>query len=174
MSAQPIEQNSSLASLMGELGATFAPMRTEDLPAVAAIEQTIYSAPWSQGNFADSLAAGYSAWVLRIDGDPASQRVIGYFILMPAVDEAHLLNVSVARQWQRRGIGRALLESIVEIARGYRAATLILEVRPSNVRALTIYRRFGFSAIGVRPRYYPASASDQQSREDALVMKLAL
>ena len=174
MSAQPIEQNASPASRMDELGATFAPMRAEDIAAVAAIEQTIYSAPWSQGNFADSLAAGYCAWVVQIDAGSFLQRVIGYFILMPAVDEAHLLNVSVAREWQHRGVGRASLEKIVEIARGHRATILILEVRPSNVRALRVYRRFGFSAIGVRPRYYPASAADQQSREDALVMKLAL
>ena len=174
MSAQPIDQNASAALRTDELGATLAPMRAADLAAVAAIEQTLYSAPWSQGNFADSLAAGYSAWVLRIDAGLSSPWVIGYFILMPAVDEAHLLNVSVAREWQHRGVGRALLERIVEIARGHRATALILEVRPSNARALAVYRRFGFSAIGVRHRYYPVSASDQQSREDALVMRLAL
>ena len=178
MSAQPIEPEANFESRIFELGAAFAPMRPEDLAAVAAIEQSIYSAPWSEGNFADSLAAGYCAWVVRIDAGramgPASKRVIGYFILMPAVDEAHILNVSVAREWQHRGVGRALLEKIVEIASGHRAATLILEVRPSNVRALEVYRRFGFSLIGVRPRYYPASAADQQSREDALVMKRAL
>ena len=186
MSAQPIVTNFfHVDARVGVAGAAFAPMRGDDLDEVAAIEQTIYSAPWSHGNFADSLRAGYCAWVLRARSDMQSdtlqsaspETLIGYFVLMAAVDEAHLLNVSVATEWQHRGFGLALLEKTVEIASDHRAGAVILEVRPSNLRALAVYRRFGFSKIGVRQRYYPASvanAAEQQMREDALVMRLVL
>lgn len=174
VSAQPIEPVFDPACVV------LAPMRPADVAEVAAIERSIYSAPWTEGNFSDSLTAGYCAWVLR-ESDPSGDAVrqqakiiIGYFVLMVAVDEAHLLNVSVALPWQRRGNGLYLLRKSSELAREHHASSVILEVRPSNARALAVYRRFGFLEHGVRRRYYPASNDDHQSREDALVMRLLL
>ena len=155
----------------------FAPMQLSDIPEVAAVERSIYAAPWTEGNFTDSLNAGYCAWTLRsgaqAKGAPRPP-LIGYFILMAAVDEAHLLNVSVAMSWQARGHGLFLLHRAADVAREHKAASIILEVRPSNRRALAVYRRFGFHEHGLRKRYYPASASDHNTREDALVMRLPL
>lgn len=163
-----------------------APMQLSDIAEVAAIERSIYAAPWSEGNFVDSLHAGYSAWTLRVSTDepfrprsaarPAAVRepLIGYFVLMAAVDEAHLLNVSVASPWQAQGYGLRLLREATALAGSYKASYVILEVRPSNTRALAVYRRFGFREHGLRRRYYPASSDDRQSREDALVMRLPL
>lgn len=155
-------------------------MRLADVVEVATIERAIYTAPWTEGNFVDSLTAGYCAWVLRnVEAsthpkEPQRRGVIGYFVLMAAVDEAHLLNVSVDLPWQRRGHGLYLLRKAAALAADYRATSLILEVRPSNLRALSVYRCFGFREHGVRRRYYPASSTDQQSREDAIVMRLQL
>jgi ribosomal-protein-alanine N-acetyltransferase len=155
----------------------FAPMELSDIAEVAAIERSIYSAPWSEGNFVDSLNAGYCAWTLRASDDaPPGGRapIIGYFVLMAAVDEAHLLNLSIAPGWQARGHGLFLLRKAVDLALDHKALSIILEVRPSNRRALSVYRRFGFREHGLRRRYYPASAADHQTREDAIVMRLPL
>ena len=174
MSAQPIEPDLDASHT------AMAPMRLADIVEVAAIEKSIYSAPWTEGNFVDSLTAGYCAWVLRQPdasndpGRPYAQPIIGYFVLMAAVDEAHLLNVSVASRWQRRGHGLYLLRKATSLALEYNAASVILEVRPSNARALSVYRQFGFREHGLRRRYYPASTLDQQTREDAIVMRLLL
>ncbi len=174
MSAQPLPPPAAEPSL------ALAPMRLADVGAVAAIEKSIYTAPWTEGNFVDSLTAGYSAWVLR-RADPSlgadrlyREPIVGYFVLMPAVDEAHLLNLSVARDGQGQGLGLHLLRRAVALANEYNARSIILEVRPSNLRALAVYQRFGFREHGRRRRYYPASAEDQTSREDALVMRLPL
>ena len=86
------------------------------------------------------------------------------------IDEAHLLNLSVARDRQRAGFGWRTLEWMAEVARGYGARTMLLEVRPSNESAVRMYQRYGFEKIGVRRGYYPAPAG----REDALVMRVAL
>ena len=147
-------------------------MQLSDIREVATIERTIYAAPWSEGNFVDSLMAGYCAWTLR--GSERSAPLIGYFVLMAAVDEAHLLNVSVASPWQGGGHGLFLLRKATGLAVDYNATSVILEVRPSNVRALAVYRRFGFRDHGLRRRYYPANGDDPLDREDALVMRLAL
>jgi ribosomal-protein-alanine N-acetyltransferase len=173
MSAQPIDPDEGRDHARARL---FAPMQLADVAEVAAIERSIYTAPWSEGNFVDSLNAGYCAWTLRAAGDPAAGRapIIGYFVLMAAVDDAHLLNVSVAADRQGQGHGLFLLHRAVELALDYKAQAIILEVRPSNRRALAIYRRFGFREHGLRRRYYPASAVDQRTREDAIVMRLAL
>lgn len=160
-------------------------MQLSDVREVAGIEKSIYAAPWTEGNFVDSLNAGYCAWTLRVSARnvfgaaalPSTRTVeplIGYFVLMAAVDEAHLLNVSVATAWQAQGHGLYLLQQATSLAADYKASSVILEVRPSNTRALAVYRRFGFREHGLRRRYYPASSDDQQSREDAIVMRLAL
>ena len=90
---------------------------------------------------------------------------------MMALDEAHLLNVSVASTHQRRGLGLYLLDKVAACARGLGAESVLLEVRPSNRRALDVYQRYGFANIGRRKAYYPAH--DGQ-REDAIVMRFQL
>ena len=145
----------------------FAPMRPADLPAVEAIERQIYAYPWSLANFGDSLDSGYQCWLVR----NATAALAGYFLVMLAPDEAHLLNITVAPLWQGRGLARLMLERIRVIARSHAVPAVLLEVRPSNPHALAVYRHVGFRQIGVRKRYYPAA--DAQ-REDAIVMRLDL
>ena len=140
-------------------------MREQDLDEVMAIESAIYTHPWTRGNFADSLHAGYECFTWRMNGE-----LIGYFILMAAAGEAHLLNLSVAQQHQRRGHGSALLHEAIAIARRRGAKNIFLEVRPSNRGAQDLYVRFGFRRIAVRRDYYPAHFG----REDALVFSLSL
>ncbi len=144
-------------------------MNTRDIDAVLAIEVQAYSFPWSRGNFIDSLAAGYSAEVLHLL-DHGQVVLAGYFVAMPGVDELHLLNITVAPDWQGQGLGLALLQAVQSLGQQRGLAQLLLEVRASNQRALSLYRQFGFAAIGQRPGYYPAAGG----REDAIVMRLGL
>jgi [ribosomal protein S18]-alanine N-acetyltransferase len=141
------------------------PMQVDDLDAVMRIEPTIYSHPWSRGNFADSLNSGYSAWVLTM-GD----EIIGYSLMMLVLDEAHLLNISVAKAYQKQGYGRVLLEHMIDRARHYKALNMFLEVRASNIAAISLYENIGFNEMSIRRNYYPAA----NGREDAILMGLAL
>ncbi len=145
----------------------YMPMQRADVDDVFALEQSVYPHPWTLGNFHDSLASGYNAWVLRDD----NHALVGYFLLMPAVDEAHLLNVAVAANRQGEGIGRYLLDKVAAVARGLMMESLLLEVRPSNARALKVYEEYGFVHIGRRKGYYPAHNNE---REDAIVMRFSL
>src|SRR5450432_2478981 len=131
----------------------FRPMRTADVDAILVIELDIYAHPWTAGNFRDSLQAGYSCWVMECIGYMA-----GYGVLMLGVDEAHLLNLSVAADWQRRGLGRTLLHHFIHIARDCEAQRMFLEVRPSNDAARALYADSGFRELHVRRNYYPAEA----------------
>lgn len=140
-------------------------MSEADLPEVVAIEREVYTHPWTQGNFADSLHAGYHCRTLRL-GD----ELIGYFILIVAAGEAHLLNLSVAAGHQRRGHGAAMLREAMQIARDAGAHNVYLEVRPGNAPAQALYAHFGFRHIAVRRHYYPVAGG----REDALVYMLEL
>ncbi|MDI6749106.1 MAG: ribosomal protein S18-alanine N-acetyltransferase [Rhodocyclaceae bacterium] len=140
---------------------SFVPMTPEDIDAVLAIEEAVQEFPWTRGNFLDALAAGYDAWVMR-EGD----RLIGFAVLMYAVDEAHLLVIGIAPDRQRAGRGRALLEFLAARARTAGMTRLLLEVRPSNLLAVAFYRQAGFVEIGRRRAYYPA----REGREDAIVM----
>ena len=141
------------------------PMQEADLDAVMCIEPHIYPHPWSRGNFADSLNVGHSAWVLLLNGE-----LIGYTLMMLVLDEAHLLNISVAKAHQKQGWGRLLLEFMLDKAKHYKAANMFLEVRPSNVDAIALYENMGFNEMSVRRGYYPAP----NGREDAVLMGLAL
>lgn len=142
------------------------PMLLRDVEAVAAIEATAYSHPWTRGNFIDSLAAGYLAQVLNA---PQAD-VVGYFVAMPGVDELHLLNITVAPAWQGQGHGQQLLQVVHDLARQRGLGSLWLEVRQGNTRARALYRRLGFAESGLRRDYYPAAGG----REDAVVMSLAV
>jgi len=142
-----------------------APMREPDLTEVMAIESGLYTHPWTRGNFGDSLRAGYECRSYRLHGE-----LIGYFVLLAAAGEAHLLNLSIAEPHQRRGYGTALLNEATALARALGANNLFLEVRPSNRGAQELYYRYGFRKIAVRRAYYPASGG----REDALVLSLGL
>lgn len=143
----------------------YRPMVESDLESVAAIEATVYVFPWTLGNFRDSLLSGYQCTVCWV-----GHELVGYAILMTALEEAHLLNIAVADHWQRRGIGAHFLQHIVEDVRRQHLEMLYLEVRPSNVCARRIYERFGFRQLGLRRDYYPAATG----REDALFLGLNL
>lgn len=143
----------------------FRPMQMDDLESIMVIEPQIYPYPWTRGNFSDSLSSGYSAWVLMLN-----DQIIGYSLMMLVLDEAHLLNLSVAKPYQKQGLGRVLLEHMVSIARKNQMANMFLEVRPSNISAIALYENMGFNEMAVRRGYYPAA----NGREDAVLMGLAL
>lgn len=158
----------------------FAAMVPADLDAVQAVEAAAYPHPWSRKHFADSLAAGYAAVMLLGEAVPGElvhppradgRLLLGYLIAMRGVDEAHLLNITVAPTHQRQGWARCLLDALVLWSRGQRAQCLWLEVRQSNQRARRVYERFGFQQVGLRRAYYPAAPT---GREDAVVMSLQL
>ena len=142
------------------------PMTPERLPAVLAVEQSVYSHPWTRGNFNDTLAAGHHALCL-LGGD----ELIGYFVAMPGFEEVHLLNITVAPAHQRQGWALVLLDALVLWSRAQGAQWLWLEVRASNTRAQQIYLKRGFARVGLRKAYYPAGHG---LREDAVVMNLRL
>ena len=140
-------------------------MRLSDLPEVAGLEKSLYEFPWSLGNFRDSVTAGYDCWVTT-----HGETVIGYAVLMVALDEAHLLNFAVAAEWQNQGIGRSFLAHMIDVAKLAGCQIVYLEVRPSNAAARHLYKSAGFQQIAIRPEYYPAVSG----REDALFLGLAL
>ncbi|MHB0973722.1 MAG: ribosomal protein S18-alanine N-acetyltransferase [Thiobacillus sp.] len=152
-------------SVVFEIARHFRPMTEADLSRINRIELASYEYPWSRGNFADSLSAGYSMWVREAEGE-----IIGYYAMMAAAGEAHLLNLTIAPMWRRKGLGRDLLEHCLARACDHRAESLFLEVRISNAAAIALYHNSGFVDLAVRRDYYPA----REGREDALIMKKEL
>jgi len=140
-------------------------MNLADLDEVMRIEQQVHIHPWTRGNFTDALKSGNICKVYE-DGET----VVGYTVLMPAVDEMQMLNISISAEHQRKGWGRKLLGEAGEIARGMNMRRMLLEVRHSNAAALALYRDAGFSEIGLRRGYYLAD----NGREDAIVMECIL
>ena len=140
-------------------------MMESDLDSVVAIENVIYTHPWTRGNFVDSLAVHNHCRVLEWRGV-----VVGYTVLATGADEAHLLNLGVAAAWQRRGLGREILHHVIELARVLKVQKIFLEVRASNAAARALYAQSRFREIGLRRSYYPAHAA----REDAIVLECVL
>ena len=126
---------------------------------VARIESEVYAFPWTLGNFIDSINAGHSCWACTVNGQLA-----GYAVMLIAANEAHLLNISIANEWQGRGMGTQLLKHVLQVAKPL-AGIMFLEVRPSNANAQRLYEREGFQRIAVRPKYYPSF----EGREDAMI-----
>jgi [ribosomal protein S18]-alanine N-acetyltransferase len=141
------------------------PMQEGDLDAILQIEPVIYSHPWTRGNFNDSLKSGHQAWVMT-----QYDEIIGYAVMMMVLDEAHLLNISIAKTHQKQGLGRDLLAYMLSNAKEFGALNIFLEVRASNTSAIGLYESVGFVEMSVRRGYYPAI----KGREDAILMGLAI
>lgn len=140
-------------------------MRPEDLADVLVIEKQSYDFPWTANIFRDCLRVGYTCFVLD-NGDG----VDGYAVMAIGAGDAHVLNLCVAQERRRLGLGRHLLDHLMEAAHRLNASRLYLEVRPSNQIALKLYRAAGFVPIGVRKDYYQARVG----REDAIVLTRAV
>lgn len=145
--------------------AQFVPMTVADLEAVTALEQRVQDFPWTLGNFRDSLGAGHGGWVYR-----EADVLVAFAVTMRVLDEEHLLVIGVLPERQRGGLGGALLACLCVRAREAGVTRMLLEVRPSNEKAIAFYRHFDFAEIGRRRGYYPAHAG----REDAIVMAKTL
>jgi [ribosomal protein S18]-alanine N-acetyltransferase len=128
------------------------------------IERLAYPHPWTEKNFSDCLIAGYDAVLLK---GRLSGKIYAYSVSMAVVDEVHLLNITVAPDHQRKGLGLAHLLALLEKAKDRGASGMLLEVRVSNAAALSLYTCVGFVQLGRRVGYYP---SNDNTREDALVM----
>ncbi|MDP3653445.1 MAG: ribosomal protein S18-alanine N-acetyltransferase [Rhodoferax sp.] len=155
-----------MQALIESVEVQFEPLLAPWLDVVLHVEQRAYAHPWNRANFLDALHSGYQAQVLV-----ANQTVLGYFVAMKGVDEVHLLNITVAPEYQGQGWAKVMLDALTLWARGQAAQWLWLEVRVGNTRALQVYERHGYRRMGQRKHYYPAG--DGQ-REDAIVMSLKL
>jgi ribosomal-protein-alanine N-acetyltransferase len=132
-----------------------------DLGEVLRIEREVHAHPWTLGNFSDALRSKYLCKVFEKNNE-----MLGYAVLMLAVDEAELLDISIGLGYQRKGLGRALLEQMLALALHSGMRRMVLEVRESNEAAIALYRSAGFEQIGRRRDYYPA----EHGREDAILM----
>ena len=154
-----------MSAVLKNTGLRLRPMTDADVDAVMAIERAAYEFPWTAGILRDCLRVGYCCWVLEND-----QGIQAYAVMSIGGGEAHILNLCVHPLQQRKGLGRRLLNHLMDLARRHSADTLLLEVRPSNRAALALYRAAGFSEVGIRKAYYPA----RNGREDALILARAL
>ena len=140
---------------------SFRPMTLADVPQIVAIEREAFTAPWSAEAFANEIKHNHFAryTVMELDGE-----IIGYGGMWTIMDEAHITNIAVRAAFRGRGYGELLLRRLQRTAVEHGSRSMTLEVRVSNETAQNLYRKLGFRASGLRPRYY----TDNQ--EDALIM----
>ena len=148
-------------------GTTMREMRREDLTAVLEIERRSFAQPWSQPFFEKELGTPFARLTVAVEEGPLRGTIVGYTCAWRVTDEVHLLNIAVHPERRGFGLGRALLESLVEQAHAGRARVVFLEVRAGNVVARRLYRRIGFRDLGIRRGYYGPG-------QDAVVMELRL
>jgi len=136
-----------------------------DLEKILKIENAVHISPWNEDTFKTCFQAACPGWVIEVDND-----IIGFIITSLRVDECHILNVCITHQYQHQGYGRKLLEYALDGVKRQGATIAYLEVRRSNLRAISLYRKMGFKLIGERKEYYPTVAG----HEDALVFAKSL
>lgn len=141
------------------------PMTEADVGAVVALERASYQFPWSEGIFRDCLRVGYTCRVVT-----SANRVIGYGVMSVGAGEAHILNLCIDSAFRCQGIGRRMLDYLLDKGAAAGMSEAFLEVRPSNTAAIRLYLSLGFDQVGMRRGYYQAVGG----REDAAVLKLNL
>jgi len=144
------------------------PAEADDLPAIAAIERSAFTDPWSLRSFREALehSAVFFACARRSARDEVE--VAGYVVAWFVADEGEIANLAVSPNAWGEGIGRALLDSALEEGRRRDVSAVYLEVRDSNDRARRLYRSRGFEEVGRRRNYYVSPV------EDAIVLRRTL
>ncbi len=135
-----------------------------DAAGLELIERRSFSDPWTEASFREALT---SPWTFGLIAD-GGRGVAGYLIAREVARTGEVLNLAVAPEFRRRGIGGALLEAGIATLRRRRADEVLLEVRESNVSAQALYLGYGFRPVGQRAAYY------RNPREDALVLRLEM
>lgn len=141
-------------------------MQDSDIDGVYAIELAAHRAPWSRDIFSDCLSVGYDCRVLEVDGKKGVE-LASYIICRYHVNTCHILNLCVAPDWQGKGYGKVLLQDVLKHLDRKNIELIILEVRPSNIAALHLYKKMGFQQIGIKRDYY----QDEEGVEDAIVLQ---
>lgn len=135
-------------------------MEKDDLPQISFIESCSFPAPWNDNAFLSELNNQFAVYFVALQGDT----LIGYAGMWLFAGEAHVTTIAVHPDWRGQGLGKTLMKTLIDYARRRGAATMLLEVRPSNLPALNLYKNLGFRQIGWRKNYYV------ETHEDALVM----
>lgn len=136
-----------------------------DIPQLLVIENSVHVIPWTHESFNACFSAGYLGWCVELEN-----QMLGFIIVSQSIDECHVLNLCVSRKYQQKGWGRKLLEYALDHARKRRIGIAYLEVRRSNVKAISLYQKMKFHLVGERKGYYPTVAG----QEDALIFALSL
>ncbi len=140
-------------------------LKPSDLAAAYAIEQRSHAFPWSEKTFVSNQGDRYFNLRLDVDGEMAA-----FAVTQVVLDEATLFNIAVDPAYQRKGLGRQLLEHLISELEKKDVFTLWLEVRASNIAAIALYESLGFNEATIRRNYYPT----KEGREDAIIMALPL
>jgi len=135
-------------------------MTEADLPTIVALERTMFSDPWSENAFRESLAE--PSWGMLVA--EAGGEIVGYACYLIIDVESHLTNIAVPETFRRKSVAKQLLEHILRVVKEAQCQYLLLEVRPTNTGAVAFYRKHGFQLLYRRPKYY------RHPVEDALVM----
>lgn len=128
---------------------------------IAALEQRCFTDPWSENAVKSELENPLSVWLVALNGET----VAGYVGSQTVLGETDMMNLAVAPDFRRRGIGEALVNALVARLKSMGGHCLTLEVRASNAPAQALYQKLGFVQVGRRPRYY------EKPREDALILR---
>ena len=135
-------------------------MGKDDLNAVHAIEKASFITPWSYQSLKSDLKNKLAYYCVA---DKESE-IVGYAGMWIVFDESHITNVAVDKNFRRGGIGRAIMEHMVDVAISRGASAMTLEVRRSNTAAQSLYSQMGFAQYGIRRGYYT------DTNEDALIL----
>lgn len=136
-------------------------MTTADVAQVHAIEEATFAMPWSYQSLMDEMERNACARYLVAE---ENGEIIGYAGAWAIMDEAHITNVAVRKDWRGEGVGRALMDALMQYLANLGADYITLEVRRSNQVAQALYQSLGFVELGVRKHYY------EDNGEDALLL----
>lgn len=138
------------------------PMSNADISQIVALEQLCFSDPWSSMAFHSELHNPLSLWLVALDDD---QCLMGYIGSQTVLDESDIMNVAVSPQYRKQGVATALIDSLCNALKDKSVKKLSLEVRKSNVSAISLYQKLGFIQVGLRKNYY------RNPKEDALILQ---
>lgn len=142
-------------------------MQLEDIDDILKVCEDSFVIPWSRKSFEDEFNNMLATYLVAKDGD----KVVGFIGLWFVMDECHITNIAVSKEYRNKHIATELVEEMFKLCKEHEIAYVLLEVRSSNVAAKELYKKFGFKEDCIRKEYYK---NPDNTREDAIIMSLEL
>jgi len=152
------------------ISTSFNKLSLKEIDSIVSIEKDSSEHPWTKKQLSESVANSNNLNYIFVLGS----KIIGYILAIPSIDSADILNIVIHKDFKRKGFGSNLIAKLAKELNKMKIKSIFIEVRKSNLSAISFYLSLGFKEISIRKNYYTKNSNKLSTREDGIMMRLEI